>query len=384
MSKYVNLYEHLQQSEQSSLKMSFADIEKLIGITLPESAYKYRTWWSPSETHTAARGWVKLGWKASVNMSTESVVFFKTSGSVDHRSFWWVNSGVSHKDQVSGGYISCPIVRENDIQRPTWINIKYVQKNDVIFSYAQQEIKAIGITQTDCYEANIPKEYQKIHGERWEVKVEWFELENGFKPKDFIEQILPLLPEKNSPLRTHADDPSKIGNGNQVYLCSISPDLASLLYKLAYHEDAGVIEEIVASEIEKEKISNTEKESLIKSRLGQGKYRSELLAIESKCRVTGIADERFLIASHIKPWAVASNSERLDPNNGLMLAPHIDALFDKGLISFSDNGKMLVKDQSVQSVLLSWGVDYKKKFGRFSQEQAHYLDYHRRELFGFS
>ncbi|MDD3758565.1 MAG: HNH endonuclease signature motif containing protein [Advenella sp.] len=157
--------------------------------------------------------------------------------------------------------------------------------------------------------------------------------------------------------------------------------MASLLYKLAYHEDADVIEEIAASEIEKENIPNTEKESLIKSRLGQGKFRAELLKIEPKCRVTGISDERFLLASHIKPWAVASNFERLDPNNGLMLAPHIDALFDKGLISFSDDGKMLIKDQSIENVLSSWGVDYKKKFGRFTQEQANYLEYHRRELF---
>ncbi|MDY0273712.1 MAG: HNH endonuclease signature motif containing protein [Advenella sp.] len=381
MSKYANLYEHLKKSDKNSVKMSFADIEKLIGFTLPESAYKYRAWWSPSKTHTAASGWERLGWKASVNMETEAVSFFRKNELDDYRSFWWVNSGASHKSQISGGYISCPIVRENDTQRPTWINIKYVKKNDVIFSYVQQEIKAIGIAQTDCYEANIPEEYKEIYGERWEVPVEWFELENSFKPKDFIEQILPLLPEKNSPLRTHSDDPSKIGNGNQVYLCSISPALASLLYKLAYHEDADVIEEIAASEIEKENIPNTEKESLIKSRLGQGKFRAELLKIEPKCRVTGISDERFLLASHIKPWAVASNFERLDPNNGLMLAPHIDALFDKGLISFSDDGKMLIKDQSIENVLSSWGVDYKKKFGRFTQEQANYLEYHRRELF---
>lgn len=105
MSKYANLYEHLKQSEQNSLKMSFADIEKLIGVALPESAYKYRAWWSPSKTHTAANGWMKLGWKASVNMNTEAVVFFKKNELADYRSFWWVNSGQSHNAQINGGYI---------------------------------------------------------------------------------------------------------------------------------------------------------------------------------------------------------------------------------------------------------------------------------------
>ncbi|MED3832379.1 HNH endonuclease signature motif containing protein [Peribacillus frigoritolerans] len=89
-------------------------------------------------------------------------------------------------------------------------------------------------------------------------------------------------------------------------------------------------------------ITETEKEQLIKSRIGQSTFKKTLLAIEKKCRLCGISDERFLVASHIKPWSKSDNQERLDVNNGLLLCPN--SLFDKGYISFDDDGTILISD----------------------------------------
>lgn len=297
------------------------------------------------------------------------------------KSFWWVSHGTSFREELAAGYIWCPQVTATDIQRPTWLNVSKVRKGDVIFSYAQQSIKAIGVAQSNCYEANVPAGHRSWSGKGWQVEIDWVELENNFKPKQYIEQLLPLLPEKNSPLRIRSDVPSEIGNGTQVYLCAISPALAALLYELADQDDPGLIAEVARVEIDSEKVNKTEKEALVKSRIGQGRFRANLLEIEPKCRVTKVSDTRFLIASHIKPWAVSSNKERLDPNNGLMLAPHIDALFDRGLISFTVEGNMLVKDSVVESILSSWGVDAAANFGRFTAQQEDYLSYHRSRLF---
>jgi hypothetical protein len=48
-----------------------------------------------------------------------------------------------------------------------------------------------------------------------------------------------------------------------------------------------------------------------------------------------------LRASHIKPWAKSTNRERLNAENGIMLAAHVDALFGRGLMSFADDRAML-------------------------------------------
>lgn len=141
-------------------------------------------------------------------------------------------------------------------------------------------------------------------------------------------------------------------------------------------------ERLLSEEIESDTtISSTEREALIKSRKGQGKYKRRLLEVESQCRVTQTSDIRFLVASHIKPWRTSTNSERLDGNNGLLLAPHIDVLFDNGWISFSDAGDMLVSDQSIEQQLNLWNLVLPIHIGSLSDEQASYMQYHRETIF---
>jgi len=126
-------------------------------------------------------------------------------------------------------------------------------------------------------------------------------------------------------------------------------------------------------------IPETEKNQLVKSRRGQGVFRSQLERIEPNCRVTSIANKSHLIASHIKPWSVCNNQERLDGNNGLLLAPHIDHLFDKGYISFEDNGDMIKSNITSEEVLSAWSVEL-KNVGAFNPKQREYLNYHRENV----
>lgn len=89
-------------------------------------------------------------------------------------------------------------------------------------------------------------------------------------------------------------------------------------------------------------ITTPERETIIKSRIGQGKYREELLKDCPYCPITMVNDERLLIASHIKPWVESNNFEKTDPKNGFMFTPTYDKLFDRGFISFENDGTMLV------------------------------------------
>ncbi|CAG9296876.1 HNH endonuclease [Celerinatantimonas diazotrophica] len=126
---------------------------------------------------------------------------------------------------------------------------------------------------------------------------------------------------------------------------------------------------------------STEKVVLTASRMGQGRYRQALLNSSPCCPITGTTDARFLIASHIKPWRVSTNQERLDPENGFLLAPHIDALFDKGYISISDTGEILISSAEIEAQLKQWNIDLKIKIRGLSDRKKAYLAYHREVVF---
>ena len=97
--------------------------------------------------------------------------------------------------------------------------------------------------------------------------------------------------------------------------------------------------------------------------------------------VTGTTDKRFLIASHIKPWRVSNNAEKLDGHNGFLMAPHIDKLFDGGWISFSDHGDVLVTNREVTILSMQWSTNLSINIGSLSSKQKEYLAYHREHIY---
>lgn len=92
-------------------------------------------------------------------------------------------------------------------------------------------------------------------------------------------------------------------------------------------------------------IADTQKNMIIKARVGQGVFRDRIIEKYKHCIITGIDDTRLLVASHIKPWRSSNNYERLDAENGLLLSPLYDRLFDIGLITFDESMNMLISSQ---------------------------------------
>lgn len=90
---------------------------------------------------------------------------------------------------------------------------------------------------------------------------------------------------------------------------------------------------------------------------------------------------QHLQASHIKPWRGSTPYEKLDGNNGLLLSPHIDHLFDRGYISFAQNGSLLVAPQLTRDILEAWNINPKLTVEAFSTEQSVYLRYHNENVF---
>ena len=126
----------------------------------------------------------------------------------------------------------------------------------------------------------------------------------------------------------------------------------------------------------------TVRTAIISARVGQGCYRAELIQLwEGRCSVTGYDDPQMLIASHIKPWCVANNAERLDPQNGLLLTPNLDRAFDSGLITFDteNQGKLILSKAFRPPETL--GITDDLRLTRLTARTENYLKFHRKQVF---
>lgn len=124
----------------------------------------------------------------------------------------------------------------------------------------------------------------------------------------------------------------------------------------------------------------TSRRGLVTSRVGQGYYRQELLErFNSRCALTGCAIAEILVASHIVPWRDATDAERLDTDNGILLSPTYDALFDKHLISFTDDGEMLIASSLGTEAIKRLSIDSSLVL-EVSEGMKPYLKRHRESL----
>jgi putative restriction endonuclease len=311
------------------------------------------------------------------------------------RRFWWVNQNQTHREEIAGGFMWSPKTNSAGAKNQFYDNMRAVEPGDIVFSYYGTRIQAIGVATERAETARKPDfgpagQSNNWAREGWLVGVEYTRLDRPFRPKDHIEQIRPLLPGKYSPLRS-------TGDGLQsVYLAEIPEDLANMLGRLGDSAIPSVPlvaspEPLSASIAEEEAqlanlqgrsdIGEAEKRQLIKARRGQGIFRTNVRMNESHCRVTGIADPAHLRASHIKPWKDCSDAEKLHGCNGLLLAPHIDHLFDRGWISFTNEGNLLVTESLNTAVLRAWSIPESFNAGSFSPLQKEFLAFHREHVF---
>ena len=318
--------------------------------------------------------------------------------------YWWVNQNQTYRHEVAGGYLWSPKRSQGDRHNPFYEFMREVSPGDIVFSFFDTRIFAIGIAQSNCYESPKPAEFGGV-GTNWEqigwkIQVRFNEMNNKLRPKDHMGALNAILPGKYSPLQAS-------GNGNQgIYLTEISFELAQAIMGLigsqamelarsltqtpaldrpiAEKADMEVWEHHIEQTIERApSIPETERESLIIARRGQGLFKERVMRIEYFCRVTKVDNPVHLRASHCKPWRDSNNEERLDGENGLLLTPSIDHLFDRGFISFENSGRLIISPVAQRESLLKMGVNTEDavNVGGFSSGQRSFLDYHRNSVF---
>lgn len=313
--------------------------------------------------------------------------------------FWWVNQNQTYRHEIQGGYLWSPKKNANGARNPFYESMREVSPGDLIFSFKDTRIVAIGIAQSYCWENPKPLEFgtagQNWENVGWKVKVEFTELKNIIRPKDYMAVLGPYLPEKYSPLQPN-------GNGLQsVYLTELPKPLAEMLMGLIGQEVAALsltaqaVKPVPADDLDywehkleldivgDTSVRETERLAIVRARVGQGLFKERVSMIETKCRITGVENPVHLVASHCKPWRDSSNEERLDGENGLLLTPSIDHLFDRGFIGFENNGKLIISPVAHRPSLERMGVETEQivNVGSFSSGQKQFLDFHRNSVF---
>ena len=312
-------------------------------------------------------------------------------------AYWWVNQNQTWKHEVEGGYLWSPKRNRNGNRNQFYENMRLAEPGDRVFSYFNQRIQYIGVVLRSAFPTAKPSEFGSAgeywSNEGWTVPVSWLQVSTPFRPKELIGLLRPHLPNKYSPLDQN-------GDGLQsVYLAKVPGPMADILLSKIdtglLEQSNGILVEASEDEVAKEiddnleavikndtKIDETERLALVNARRGQGKYRKNLEEIEKCCRVTGVSDRRLLRASHIKPWrSCANNHERLDGYNGLLLAPHIDHLFDRGYVSFTNEGGLLISSRIDIEQYERLGIKLPIIVGDFTDEQQTYMAYHREQVF---
>lgn len=309
--------------------------------------------------------------------------------------YWWVNQGGSFELEHAGNFMWSPQKERNGRRNQAYENMKEVSPGDLIFSHYDAHVSSIGTAQSYCYEAQRPSDFPKDQNAGndlgWRIDVTYSNEVKKFHPQSNYENIKGFLPEKYAPLDKRGQAAQKL------YLVSVTKEFANKL--MSYLEIDSENFPPVDKEKNKEEISNEsfeeeiinkimgdqnlsagEKVILSKARIGQGIFRDRVRDIEKKCRVSEIDNPEFLIASHIKPWKVSDNFERIDGNNGLFLSPNIDKLFDKYFISFSDDGRLLISPLISEELRQKFGLRENMFVGPFNNDQKKYLSHHRERL----
>jgi hypothetical protein len=311
--------------------------------------------------------------------------------------YWWVNQKQTNRYEIAGGYLWSPKANRNGARNPFYETMREVAPGDVVLSYFDGHVAAIGLARSYGYTAPKPDEfgnrgaYWDLIG--WRVDVDFTRLPVPLRPANVMDVLGPLMPERYAPLRANG-----LGLQN-LYLTALPVPFAHAVLDLlgpvarsivdghlvTDHLHAPAIgleewedheEEVVRSDAS---VTDTTRTAIIQARRGQGAFKLQVQRLEKRCRITGVERIEHLRASHCKPWRDATNDERLDGENGLLLTPTIDHLFDRGFIGFENDGMLIVSPVADRGSLARMGIETERvvNVGGFSSGQRAYLDFHR-------
>ena len=299
--------------------------------------------------------------------------------------YWWVNHKQTFKHEIAGGFLWSPKFKSNGDRNYFYDTMADAEVGDIVLSYANGKVSYFGVVVEEASTAQKPSEFGAAgdvwDNDGWFLPISWQKISPSIQPKLIWDEIQHLFPQKYSPLNGQ-------GGGNQgCYLAEISEQIFLTLMQYSLEKNPilfSTIQKNLATTSSALRRQITEVKRTVNQRIGQLQFRNEVIKLEGACPITGVASPAFLRASHIKPWRVCETAEeRLDPYNGLALAPHIDQLFDQGYITFDTSGSLILSDECPPMIPIQWGFEEKisQSLIEVTSKRSKYINYHNRHVF---
>lgn len=287
-------------------------------------------------------------------------------------AFWIVYQGNSWDRARRGGYLWAPKKGKKGQSQAYWANMERVAPGDLIFSGVDNALRAVAEATLPAYTAERPDplDDQYWYGDGWRLDVVYTDLPQPMFYRDWVPDVLNEMPARHSPFHSG-------GKPNQGYLYELPNSVGEYVITVALRQ--GVDLAVQASQVARiPDEAETTRQQLTAARIGQGKFRKDVLARWSgSCAILGVGRPELLRASHIKPWTSCNNFERLDPANGLLLSAMYDAAFDALLLSFADDGALILAADFLPDEAARAGIDAAASIEISDPKTKEYLAAHR-------
>lgn len=287
--------------------------------------------------------------------------------------YFWVNQGQTFKLEYQFECLWAPIVDKNGRSIHHWDTMKDLNPGDIIINYSKSKVVGYCVAQNKAYNYQKPEEFKGhlnwgAEGRLCEVK--YYLFEKPIEKAVIFNKIKDLGSSSYSPFNTK-------GNVNQGYLYRITKEEFDIILGIANVKLDSINVDVISDENPVE----TETLAVGKRRIGQGKYRRDVIKLwDGKCAITGSSIQELLIASHIVPWKDSNSLEKIDEQNSILLSALYDKLFDKYLISFNDNGKILISNKINIEEKVSLSITGTESILVKSERMLNYIRKHRLEF----
>ena len=251
-----------------------------------------------------------------------------------------------------------------------------VDIGDHVVHLENRKIRAFSKAISKAYDSDCPREFSKPAWPREgrKVDLDLTEFDEPIDVDSIFSKIKDKLPEKYSPFNIH-------GGGNQGYFYEIGVNVFNTILDTDFNEETN------ASEPAAQNINSPTGSSTLsnivntRSSAWQNYFKKKLFKLwPTECAITKVKNKKLLIGAHIRPWSKSNDDEKLDEYNGLLLAPNPDKIFELGLISFEDNGKIIISSKLSNEDLTKLNIN-KDTVLNLKENHKKYIKYHRENKF---
>jgi len=288
-------------------------------------------------------------------------------------AYWWVTHGKTWREELDGGYLWAPVLDNAGHSRYYHRNLASIADGDLVFSYANGALRAIGVATSKGAPAQKPIEL----GGDWSeaglmVRVNYLELPGGYPIRSMRGVVDDLARIPRGPLDVH-------GRAKQGYAFALPPRLGRAIVKS--------LGPVLAAGRLKRFIVRSAPSSTLRSRLRAylrptSSVRTSILeAWHGKCPVTGLDDPRLLKVARIKPWLDGNTRERLESANYLPLAPHYARAFHVGLLTVNSLGVIVFSSKLSSGARRMFALADGAKVIRAGEDVSSLFAYHMQHVF---